>query len=164
MATKISLGVHIVNTLEKHLNDDNHFITIEEIAREIFGDTVFEISAQTGRHFHNLLINKIKQSMNQAHEVAADNDMIIIPRRLSTQKNPSLKSRIFGYKIATKGDETYLREELIYKNRKGNEHLQSLNRLADDASQKNLIPSHVVKKLPKPTEEILDEETNQNNN
>ncbi len=153
--SKISIAVRIIDALEKNKNDNGDFLSHYEIAVEIWSKPIFKERSREGRDIAKRLIAMVKRNMGHARALAAENGITIISKRLPTQKNPSIKYRIDGFKIATRSDELSIREELMFKLQRSNQNLRSLNNMAESAYEKKIMPNLNFKALPKPTPSLF---------
>jgi len=140
---KVPLEKKILSVLEDELIDNTHaFLTNEEIAKLIYGDAYMKRTAYW-------LEKTISNCMSKVRDLAEENGMLVIPLRKPTEKDPNKKFRILGWKIYEEGDEIYIVDEFLFKKRKAEAGINSLQNFTDNAKKQGAITGKEIKKLSK---------------
>jgi len=142
---KPSMAMLIRRVVSDDYNEDQRFITITEFARAIFGRGYEYGDAVVKQWFED----KIRRSMQGAIKLCKENDEIFFPDRIPTQLNPEVKDRIYGWKIAAKGDERALLDEAKYKLKYTDAREGSLSSFLNSCVQEGLLSNDDKLKLEK---------------
>ena len=146
MKTKVALEVKILNVLENNRDEDNVFMTPEDITVAIYGNEIFLVNTTKFREMQDDLVRSVRTRMGQVKELAEENGMTVIPRRKPV-KDGTKKFRVLGWKVLTEGDEAFVVDELIYKRDNGQSRINSFNRLKETAESRGLIEAKKAKEL-----------------
>lgn len=123
----------IFDVFISNVKSDNRFLDVHDIGQSIFGNGYIPKT-------YGIFDRMIKTRMYEVREFAEQNGYLIIPKRKPTKNDKTKKFIITSWKIATTGDDNYIRDELAYKISNGEAKKASTIRFANTAVKTGILP------------------------
>lgn len=135
---KFSIADHILIILKENNNNGNKFLTNSDIAIRVMS----RILGMPGDNQYGKVIQPktIQSLMGEVRKLADEEGITIIADRRNPKTREPSKIRISGWRIATEGDDEYIRKEIELRAERRDSYESNREKIQSTAEKSKLLP------------------------